>query len=126
MHYYTDGEHIFCSHLESLPFRTLSALPEGQAVAFLFQRPPLQGRDAFAVSTVALYLHLADQLQTGLFTPAQANDWADHLLNELAMHFQFEASAPDASQPLELRLEHFLAGLLLAHLREQERLYPAS
>ena len=50
MRYYTDGEHIFCSHLESLPFRTLSALPEGQAVAFLFQRPPLQGRDAFAVS----------------------------------------------------------------------------
>ena len=50
MHYYTDGEHIFCSHLESLPFPALSALPEEGAVTYLFRRPPLQGRDAFAVS----------------------------------------------------------------------------
>ena len=109
---------------ESLRARCPGELPGGETA---FRRALAKlDRDAFAVSTVALYLHLADQLQTGLFTPAQADDWADHLLNELAMHFQFEASAPDASQPLELRLEHFLAGLLLAHLREQERLYPAS
>ena len=50
MYYYTDGVHVFCSHLDSLPFRPLPALPEGAAVTYLFRRPPLQGRDAFAVS----------------------------------------------------------------------------
>ena len=50
MYYYTDGVHVFCSHLDSLPFRPLPALPEGEAVTYLFRRPPLQGRDAFAVS----------------------------------------------------------------------------
>lgn len=109
---------------ESLRARCPEELPGGETA---FRRALAKlDRDAFAVSAVALYLHLADQLQAGLITPAQADDWADHLLNELAIHFQFEASAPDASQPLELRLEHFLAGLLLAHLQEQERLYPIS
>ena len=50
MYYYTDHQHVFCSHLEGLPFRPLPALPEGSAVTYLFRRPPLQGRDAFAVS----------------------------------------------------------------------------
>ena len=50
MYYYTDGAHVFCSHLSNLPFRPLSALPEQEAVTYLFKRPPLQGRDAFAVS----------------------------------------------------------------------------
>ena len=43
-------------------------------------------------------------------------------LNEQALP---DAPVPDASLPLEQRLEAFLSALLLAHLREQERLYPA-
>ena len=78
------------------------------------------------MSAVALYLHLIDQLHAGLLTPAQADDWAEHLLGELAAHFQFKATAPDTAQSLEQRLEGFLAGLLLAHLREQEQLYPTA
>ena len=50
MHYYTDGVHIFCSYLAQLPFRPLPTLPESGDITFLFHRPPLQGRDAFAVS----------------------------------------------------------------------------
>ena len=50
MYYYTDQTHVFCSHIEGLPFSPLPALPEGEAVTYLFRRPPLQGRDAFAVS----------------------------------------------------------------------------
>ena len=50
MYYYTDGDRIFCSDLAGLPFRSLPALPEGAEAAYLFRRPPLQGRDAFAVS----------------------------------------------------------------------------
>ena len=50
MYYYTDQSHVFCSHIGDLPFSPLPALPEGEAVTYLFRRPPLQGRDAFAVS----------------------------------------------------------------------------
>ena len=50
MYYYTDNAHVFCSHLGDLPFRSLPALPEGEPAVYLFRRPPLQGRDAFAVS----------------------------------------------------------------------------
>ena len=50
MYYYTDGEHVFCSHLAELPLNPLPALPEREAVTYLFRRPPLEGRDAFAVS----------------------------------------------------------------------------
>ena len=65
MYYYTDGEHVFCSHLEGLPFRPLPALPEGATVTYLFRRPPLQGRDAFAVSHPRL---LTDQEDVEVLT----------------------------------------------------------
>lgn len=108
---------------DSLRARCPKELPGGDTA---FHRALTKlDHDAFAVSAAALYLHLADQLQAGLLTAAQAGDWANHLLGELAAHFHFDAPVPDASLPLEQRLEAFLSALLLAHLREQERLYPA-
>ncbi len=50
MYYYTDQDHIFCSFEGGLPFPSLPVLPETGEVFFLFRRPPLSGRDAFAVS----------------------------------------------------------------------------
>lgn len=109
---------------ESLRARCGETLPGGEEA---FRRALARlDRDAFGVSTAALYLHLADQLRAGLLTQAQAQDWADRLLEELSAHFQFRLPAPDRSLPLEQQLEAFLAGLLLAHLQEQQRLYPAS
>lgn len=108
---------------DSLRARCPKELPGGDTA---FHRALTKlDHDAFAVSAAALYLHLADQLQAGLLTAAQAGDWANHLLGELAAHFHFDAPVPDASLPLEQRLEAFLSALLLAHLREQERIYPA-
>ena len=50
MYYYTDGQHAFCSHLGDLPLSPLAKLPEDGPITYLFRRPPLEGRDAFAVS----------------------------------------------------------------------------
>lgn len=114
----------FGINAQSLQAHCSGSLPGGSAA---FDRALAKlDRDSFAVSAVALYLHLIDQLHAGLLTPAQADDWAEHLLGELAAHFQFKATAPDTAQSLEQRLEGFLAGLLLAHLREQEQLYPTA
>lgn len=81
-------------------------------------------RDSFAVAAVALYLHLADQLRAGMLTRPQAEDWAIHLLEQLAVHFHLPAPQPAPEQPLERWLETFLAGAIRVHLQEQARLYP--
>ena len=50
MFYYTAAHHPCCSHLPDLPFPRLEVLPDTGTILYLFQRPPLSGRDSFAVS----------------------------------------------------------------------------
>ena len=108
---------------KSIRSRCPAALPGGEQT---FDRALAKlDRDSFAVAAVSLYLHLADQLGAGMLTRPQAEDWAQHLLEQLAVHFRCPAPQPGSEQPLECRLEAFLASLLTAHLEEQARLYPA-
>ncbi len=53
MTYYRLDEHILASEL-ALPYPTLSALPEEGEVLYAFRRPPLAGRETFAVTDPAL------------------------------------------------------------------------
>ena len=53
MYYYQDTEtfaYTFCSHLPNLPFPRAEALPVTGSIVYLFRRPPLAGRDSFAVT----------------------------------------------------------------------------
>lgn len=53
MYYYQDTEtfaYTFCSHLPDLPYPKVSAPPVTGDMIYLFRRPPLQGRDSFAVT----------------------------------------------------------------------------
>ena len=50
MYYYQDQGHILCAEAGDLPFAPLPALPEEGEVFFLFSRPPLAGRDSFALT----------------------------------------------------------------------------
>ncbi len=53
MYYYQDTEtfaYTFCSHLPDLPFPKVSAPPVTGDMIYLFRRPPLAGRDSFAVT----------------------------------------------------------------------------
>ena len=50
MYYYQHNGRALCSLEAGLPFETLNHLPDTGAIAFLFRRPPLTGRDAFAVT----------------------------------------------------------------------------
>lgn len=77
------------------------------------------------MAATALYLHLVDQLHAGMLTRPQAEDWALHLLEQLAIHFHCPTPQSDSEQTLESWLEAFLAGAIAAHLQEQNRLYPA-
>lgn len=72
---------------------------------------------------MALYVHLLDQLAAGMLTTQQAEDWALHLLDNLAVHFHCETLQPDLRHSPERWLEEFLAEALTAHLQEQTRLY---
>ena len=58
MHYYQDGAHTFCAWEGDLPFSHLDNLPPEGPITFLFRRPPLKGRDCFAVTHPSL---LTDQ-----------------------------------------------------------------
>ena len=58
MFYYQDGTRAFCAWENNLPFAPLDALPAEGPITFLFQRPPLEGRDCFAVTHPSL---LTDQ-----------------------------------------------------------------
>ncbi len=54
MKYYQYQSYTFCSHLPDLPFREVPALPPEGMVYYLFRRPPLAGRDCFAVTHPSL------------------------------------------------------------------------
>lgn len=107
---------------QSLRARCPKELP-GSEAAFSRTLAKLD-RDSFAVASVTLYLHLLDQLRAGLLTPAQSEDWALHLLKELAVHFQCPPPVPNRSLPPQVWLEEFLANAITAHLQQQEQLYP--
>lgn len=53
MEYYRYHDTIVCAR-EALPYPKLPALPDSGEAVFLFRRPPLTGREAFAVSDPAL------------------------------------------------------------------------
>ena len=50
MYYYQHNSRALCSFEPNLPFEKLNRLPDTGTIAFLFRRPPLTGRDAFAVT----------------------------------------------------------------------------
>ena len=50
MYFYQHSGRALCSFEAGLPFEKLDRLPDTGAVAFLFRRAPLAGRDVFAVT----------------------------------------------------------------------------
>lgn len=80
-------------------------------------------RDAFLVGAVTLYVHLEDQCRAGMLTEMESVDWANHLLRQVQQHYHCEFPLIHGTGLME-KLGHFLCELLLASLREQERLYP--
>ena len=80
-------------------------------------------QDSFLVSATALYIHLEDQRRAGMLTELEARDWAEHLLRQIQQHYHCDFPIlPEADLPE--KLAQFLCALLLANLRERERLYP--
>ena len=79
-------------------------------------------RDSYLVSAAALYVHLLDECRAGLLTEAESQDWADHLLNEIAAHYQCSFPVRQETDMLT-KLKYFLNDLILTHLGERERLY---
>ena len=104
----------------SLTSRCLTQVPElSAAIPRALER---LDQDAFLLAAVALYVHLIDQCRSGMLTTREAGDWANHLLSEIQTHYRCPLPlAQDA--PLPERLEQLLCDLLVAHLREQDRLY---
>ena len=61
MYYFKDQKHIYCSHKPDMPFESLQVLPEEGEVLFLFRRPPLSGRETFAVSDSGVLTAFQDE-----------------------------------------------------------------
>ena len=80
-------------------------------------------KDGFMVAAVSLYVHLIDQLSSGLLSPGEAEDWFGHLAGEILRHYN--SSAPyDTSLPPAGRINALICGMICENLREQARLYP--
>ena len=79
-------------------------------------------RDSYFVSAAALYVHLLDECRSGLLTETETRDWADHLLGEIAAHYQCDVPVHRGLSLLP-KLKCFLSDLILKHLAERERLY---
>ena len=113
--------HRFGITAEALSAKCLAQLP-GQRAALDRALEKLD-QDSFLVSATALYIHLEDQRRTGMLTELEAWDWADHLLRQIQQHYYCDFPIlPEADLPE--KLAQFLCALLLANLRERERLYP--
>ena len=115
-------QHTVLERLRRFGITEESLCPDGVSSSAFHKILHKLDRDAFLVGAAALYVHLLDECRAGMLMEAESLDWADHLLGEIAVHYQCGISV---RQELSLpeKLKAFLSDLISVHLRERERLY---
>ncbi len=81
MFYYTHKGRSLCSHSPSLPFEKAEKCGEGE-VTFLFERPPLAGRDSFRVGDPGLLTDREGAETLTLTPPAEVEDGLARAISE--------------------------------------------
>lgn len=83
-------------------------------------------KDGFLVAAVSLYIHLADQMESGMLPAMEAADWGERILTSIYEHYHCDPlgeSGLTVPEQMIPRMEQLLCDVLLLHIAEQNRLY---
>ena len=75
-------------------------------------------RNGHLVTGVSLYAHLLDQLDWGLISPSEANEYANFLLKQMSMN-GFESAEPSSADFLIAELERGLSEIIALELSKR-------